>query len=144
MYMNILYLPIFSLFLFIIISLIWQFSLVYTVFKTSVNWEHLHVIEIPCRKYIIIYIYGTVLYRYIYYIVDTVQQEHLDIDLSIYQYYKYVPNILGMFVEGAEHQDELEVDGVPPYEDRLGPDGAEGENPVLPQVRYFFLQYFVK
>ena len=43
-----------------------------------------------------------------------------------------------MFVEGAEHQDELEVDGVPPYEDRLGPDGAEGENPVLPQVRYFF------
>lgn len=38
-------------------------------------------------------------------------------------------------IEGPEHQDELEVDGVPPYEDRLGPDGAEGENPVLPQVR---------
>ena len=38
-------------------------------------------------------------------------------------------------VEGPEHQDELEVDGVPPYEDRLGPDGAEGENPVLPKVR---------
>ena len=37
-------------------------------------------------------------------------------------------------VDGPEHQDELEADGVPPYEDRLGPDGAEGENPVLPQV----------
>ena len=55
------------------------------------------------------------------------------------------------FLEGAEHNDELEADGVPPYEDRLGPDGwakinpikkqnvfycisrAEGENPVLPQ-----------
>jgi len=35
--------------------------------------------------------------------------------------------------EGAEHNDELDADGVPPYEDRLGPDGAEGENPVLPQ-----------
>ena len=25
--------------------------------------------------------------------------------------------------EGTEHTDELEADGVPPYEDRLGPDG---------------------
>ena len=39
-----------------------------------------------------------------------------------------------VILEGPEHQDELDVDGVPPYEDRLGPDGAEGENPVLPQV----------
>ena len=27
------------------------------------------------------------------------------------------------FLEGTEHNDELEADGVPPYEDRLGPDG---------------------
>ena len=37
---------------------------------------------------------------------------------------------------GVDHQDELDADGVPPYEDRLGPDGAEGENPILPQVIY--------
>merc|ERR1719186_104847 len=42
-------------------------------------------------------------------------------------------DVIGLPVtEGAEHNDELEADGVPPYEDRLGPDGAEGENPVLP------------
>ena len=27
------------------------------------------------------------------------------------------------FLEGTEHNDELDADGVPPYEDRLGPDG---------------------
>ena len=26
-------------------------------------------------------------------------------------------------LEGVEHSDELDTDGVPPYEDRLGPDG---------------------
>ena len=30
---------------------------------------------------------------------------------------------IALLTDGAEHQDELEVDGVPPYEDRLGPDG---------------------
>ena len=42
---------------------------------------------------------------------------------------------------GVDHQDELEADGVPPYEDRLGPDGAEGENPILPQVTILYLYY---
>jgi hypothetical protein len=36
------------------------------------------------------------------------------------------------YSEGSDPPEDLEVDSVPPYEDRLGPDGAEGENPVLP------------
>ena len=58
-----------------------------------------------------------------------------------------------LFLDGLEHSDELDTEEVPPYEDRLGPDGwvqqsgsswaawyfivkyfsAEGENPDLPQ-----------
>jgi hypothetical protein len=37
-----------------------------------------------------------------------------------------------LYSEGSDPPEDLEVDSVPPYEDRLGPDGAEGENPVLP------------
>ena len=54
------------------------------------------------------------------------------------------------FLDGVDHSDDLETEEVPPYEDRLGPDGwdsssrkrervtpsdtcrAEGENPDLP------------
>jgi len=39
-----------------------------------------------------------------------------------------------LLLEGAEHQDELDADGVPPYEDRVGPDGAEGDNPEVAAV----------
>ena len=54
-----------------------------------------------------------------------------------------------LFLDGVEQSDDLDTDQVPPYEDRLGPDGsvertetesdftsdtfrAEGENPDLP------------
>ena len=39
-----------------------------------------------------------------------------------------------LFLDGVENSDDLDTEEVPPYEDRLGPDGAEGENPDLPSA----------